>query len=154
MHDMKFRTLRLYSAGALAMFIALSSSIAIAKGTVRVDQHDGSVQRYAGSVIRVVGDTIRVFSPDNRDTLIISHAACSYIGEIQRCLPYRIAFRRNGTDHPIGFDHGSVYLNLSAAAQSLPRSSTELPPNGVLVFVRTARGTSIAVHGTIDKVTP
>ena len=151
---MKCRTPRLYFVGALAIFIALSNSIAIAKGTVRIDQHDGTVQRYGGSIIRIDGDTIQVFSPDNRDTLIISHTACSYSGEIQRCLPYRLALRRNGTDHTIGFDHGSVYINLSAAAQPLPRSSTQLPPNGVLVFARTARGTSIAVHGTVDKVTP
>jgi hypothetical protein len=120
---------------------------------VRIDQRDGTVQNYGGSVIRIVGDTIRVFSPDNRDTLIISHAACTYIGEIRRCLPYRLALRRNGADHTIGFDHGTVFFNPSAAAQPLPRSSEQLPPNGVLVFVRTARGTSIAVHGTIDKVT-
>jgi hypothetical protein len=134
------------------MFLALSS-VANAKGTVRIDQRDGTVQNYGGSVIRIVGDTIRVFSPDNRDTLIISHAACTYIGEIRRCLPYRLALRRNGADHTIGFDHGTVFFNPSAAAQPLPRSSEQLPPNGVLVFVRTARGTSIAVHGTIDKVT-
>jgi hypothetical protein len=149
---MTFRTLRFYSVGALAMFLALSS-VANAKGTVRIDQRDGTVQNYGGSVIRIVGDTIRVFSPDNRDTLIISHAACTYIGEIRRCLPYRLALRRNGADHTIGFDHGTVFFNPSAAAQPLPRSSEQLPPNGVLVFVRTARGTSIAVHGTIDKVT-
>jgi hypothetical protein len=151
---MKFRTLRLYSVGALAIFIALGSSAAIAKGTVRVEQHDGTVQMYDDIGIRIVGDTIRVFSRDNRDTLIISHAACTYVGEIQRCLPYRLTLRRNGTDHAIGFDHGTVYFNLRAAALPLPRSSTQLPPNGVLVFVRTARGTSIAVDGTIDKVTP
>jgi hypothetical protein len=150
---MRCTTSRVYFAGALAIFIALGNATAIAKGTVRIDQHDGTIQRYGDSVIRIVGDTIRVFSPDNRDTLIISHGACSYVDEIQRCLPYRIALRRNGTNHTIGFDHGSVYFNLSSTTQPLPRSSTQLPPNGVLVFVRTARGTSIAVHGTIDKVT-
>src|ERR1700733_1336061 len=146
-------TRRLYSVGALALFILVSSSVAIAKGTVRIDQSDGAIQSYRGSIIRIVGDTIRVFSPDNRDTLIISHAACNYVGEIRRCLPYRLALRRHGTDHTIGFDHRPVYFNPSAAAQPLPRSSMQLPPNGVLVFVRTARGTSIAVRGTIDKVT-
>src|ERR1022692_3345978 len=142
---MKLETFRLYFVGALAICIALSSSVAIAKGTVRVDQSDGMVQRYDGTVIRIVGNTIRMFSPDNRDTLIISHAACTYVGEIQRCLPYRLILRRNGTEHVIGFDHGTAYFNLSAAAQPIPRSSKELPPKGVLVFVRTARGTSIAV---------
>jgi hypothetical protein len=150
---MTLRTRCWYSAGVLALLITFSGSGAIAKGTVRIEQSDGAVQSYRGSVVRIVGDTVRVFSPDNRDTLIISHAACTYVGEIRRCLPYRLALRRNGTDHPIGFDHGTVYFNLSADAQALPRSSQQLPPNGVLVFVRTARGTSIAVRGTIDKVT-
>ena len=149
---MNFRTLQLCSVGALAMFIALGSA-AFAKGTVRIDQSDGTTQSYRGSIIRVVGDTVRVFSPDNRDTLIISHAACTFVGDLKRCLPYRLALRRKGTDHAIGFDHGTVYFNPSASPQPLPRSSMELPPNGVLVFVRTARGTSIAVRGTIDKVT-
>jgi hypothetical protein len=144
----------LYVVVALLMCIGLSNSIAIAKGTVRINQDDGTAQRYAGSIIRLVGNTIRVFSPDTRDVLTISHAACSYVGEIQRCLPYKVTLRRNGSDRAIGFDRGSVYINPSAVAQPLPRSSTQLPPNGVLVFVRTARGTSIAVHGTIDKVAP
>jgi hypothetical protein len=142
------------AAGALALVLALGTSIASAEGTVRINQHDGSVQTYGNSVIRLAGDTVRVFSPDNHDTLIVSHAACSYVGEIQRCLPYRIALRRNHVDHPIGFDHGTVYLNLGSTAESLPRSSAQIPPNGIVVFLRTARGTSIAVHGTIDKVTP
>jgi hypothetical protein len=149
-----FRAARFPIAGAIAIAIALSGSAANAKGTVRVDQHDGTVQQYHGSVIRIAGNTLRVFSPDTRDTLIISHAACSYVGDIQRCLPYRIALRRNGMNRTIGFDRGTVYLNLSAVAQPLPRSSTQVPPDGVVVFVRTARGTSIAVHGTIDRTTP
>lgn len=151
---MKFGMRRLYVAVALVACIGLSNSIAIAKGIVRIDQADGTAQRYSGSIIRLVGNTIRVFSPDTRDTLIISHAACSYVGEIQRCLPDRLTLRRNGTDHAIGFNRGSVYYNPSAVAQPLPRSSMQLRPNGVLIFVRTARGTSIAVNGTVEKVAP
>jgi hypothetical protein len=154
---MKFRVPRLYVVVALLTCsgcIGLSHSIAIAKGTVRIDQVDGTDRRYADSIIRLVGNTIRVFSPDSRDTLIISQTACSYVGEVQRCLPYKLTLRRNRTDHTIGFDRGAIYFNPSAVAQPLPRSSTQLPPNGVLVFVRTARGTSIAVHGTVDKVAP
>ena len=139
-------------AGATALLVALTNLPAIAKGTVRVDQHDGTVQTYSDGVIHIVGDTVRISSPDNQDTLIVSHAACSFTGVIQRCLPYRIRLHRNGAIHTIGFDHGTVYLNLSGAVQQLPRSSTQLPPNGVLVFVRTTHGTSIAVRGTIDEV--
>jgi hypothetical protein len=127
---------------------------ALAKGTVRIDQYDGTVQTYHGDIIRLVGHTVHVFSPDTRDTLIISHAACSFIGDVQRCLPYKITLRRNGTEHLIGFDHGTVYINQSDSTAQLPRSSTQVPPHGVIVFVRTSRGTSIAVHGTIDRVTP
>ena len=136
-----------------ALLVALTSSAAMARGTVRIDQGDGSVQTYRNSVIHVVGEMVRVFSPDNHDTLIISHGACSDFDAVEHCLPYRIMLYRNGTDHAIGFDHGSVYLNRSDGTQALPRSSMQLPPRGVLVFVRTARGTSIAVHGTIDRVT-
>jgi hypothetical protein len=151
---MKFRFPWLYAVVTLLMSVALTNSSAIAKGTVRINQADGTDHLYAGSIIRLAGDTIRVFSPDSRDRLTISQTACSYVGEIQRCLPYKLILRRDGTDHTIGFDHGSVYFNPSAVARTLPRSSTQLPPNGVLVFVRTARGTSIAVHGTVDKVAP
>jgi hypothetical protein len=139
-------------AGATAVLVALTGTVAFAKGTVRVNQQDGTVQTYSDTVIHVVGNTVRVSSPDNHDTLIVSHAACSFTGELQRCLPYRIRLHRNGTNHTICFDHGTVYMNLGDTAQQLPRASTQLPPNGVLMFVRTTRGTSIAVHGTIDKV--
>jgi hypothetical protein len=141
-------------AGAFAAYLAFGTSVASAEGTVRITQSDGTVQTYANSVIRMAGDTIRVFSPDDHDTLIITHAACSYVGDIQRCLPYRIALRRDHADHTIGFDHGTVYVNPGTTAESLPRSSRQIPPNGLVAFVRTARGTSIAVTGTIDKVTP
>lgn len=151
---MNFR-LPWFSAAVIVLIcIGLSNSSAIAKGTVRIDQADGTDHLYTGSIIRLAGDTVRVFSPDSRDRLTISQTACSYIGEVKRCLPYKLTLRRNGTDHTIGFDHGAVYFNPSAVAQPLPRSSTQLPPNGVLVFVRTARGTSIAVHGTADRVAP
>lgn len=150
---MKRRVRYLYAALALLSYMAFCTSLAFARGTVRISQDGGSAQRYAGSVIELVGNTIRVFSPDRRDTLIITHAACSYVGEIERCLPYRLTLRRNDTEHAIAFDRGSVYFNPTALTHPLPRSSTRLAPNGVLVFVRTARGTSIAVQGTVDKVT-
>ncbi len=135
-----------------AVLVALCCSSAVARGTVRIHQTDGAVQTYRDSVIHLVGNTVRVFSPDNHDTLIVAHAACSFVGEIQRCLPYRVTLHRNGADHPIAFDRGTVYMNFSGDAQALPRSSTSLPSNGLVLFVRTARGTLIAVHGTIDKV--
>jgi hypothetical protein len=141
-------------AGAFAAYLAFGTSVASAEGTVRINQHDGTLQTYPNSVIRITGDTIRVFSPDDHDTLIVSHAACSYVGEIERCLPYQIALRRNHADHAIGLDHGTVYINPGSTAESLPRSSRQIPANGLVLFVRTARGTSIAVVGTVDKVTP
>jgi hypothetical protein len=151
---MKFRFPWLFAVVTLLVCLGVSNSIAIAKGIVRINQADGTEQRYAGSIIRLAGNRIRVFSPDSRDRLTISQTACSYVGEVERCLPDEVRLRRNGTDHVIGFDRGSVYFNPTAVPQPLPRSSTQLPPNGVLVFVRTVRGTSIAVRGIADTVAP
>jgi hypothetical protein len=45
-----------------------------------------------------------------------------------------------------------VYVNLTGAKQQLPLSSTQLPPQGILLSLRTKIGTIVNLSGEIDQV--
>jgi hypothetical protein len=47
---------------------------------------------------------------------------------------------------------GTVWLNPSNTTESLSHSSTELPPRGVLLAVRTKRGAYVTLTGVVDEV--
>ena len=147
--------LRALSRG-VASFVALilaAATAASASGTARVQQHDGTVDDYNNVTIRLVRDSVSVTNASKHDTLTFVHAACSFAGQLQRCLPYKIRLDRDGKDYDLAFKHGTVYMNLTSGMQQLPYSSKQLPPNGVLLSVQTARGTYITVKGTLDEVT-
>ncbi len=135
---------------ALAFLTALSPiSIAHAKGTVVVQQVNGSKQTYPNSTLRVVGKTLRLTTADKKGTLIITDAACSYVGKLLQCLPYAAVLQQNGT-HTIALQRGTIYFNPTREKQQLKYSSTQIPPNGVLAIVRSAVGTYVSVSGTLD----
>ena len=77
------------SAGA---FFLGGAAPALADGTVRVTQNDGTLQVYPNVSIRVVDKTLRVTSADGKGTLIVERAACSYTGELLRWLPYLVVW--------------------------------------------------------------
>ena len=138
-------------AGALAIGLGAAASVS-AKGVVRVQQSDGSVQVYNDVQIRVVrGKALFVRSPDGRGTLVVDNAACSYAGELLRCLLYGVSLRQNGTTRPLDFQRGTLYLNFSDAWQNMPHSSQGVRPHGVVMAMKTARGTFVTLHGAIDQ---
>jgi hypothetical protein len=126
---------------------------AYAKGTVRVQQNNGSVQVYHDVTIRIAQKVLRVTTADGKGTLIIDKAACSFAGELQTCLPYSIKLDQGGSVKPLDFERGTVYVNLTDARQQLPYSSTQLPPQGILLSLRTKIGTIVNLTGEIDQVT-
>jgi hypothetical protein len=136
---------------ACACVLAASSG-AYAKGTVTVQQSDGSTQHYAGVTIRVVNKTLRITTADGLGTLTIDRAACSYVGDLMMCLPYDMTLTQGGGSHPLDFQRGTVYLNLTDAKQQLPLSSMQLPPQGILLSLTTKIGTIVNLNGTIDQV--
>jgi hypothetical protein len=115
-----------------------------------MQQSDGTTQTYKNVRIDVAGRTVRLHSPDRHDTLIVQTDACTFVNEMRRCLPYATTLRRNGTTHAIALERGVVYYNTSGAPQHLSHSSEQVAPNGVLVHLRTMRGTLISVTGTVD----
>ena len=124
-----------------------------AKGTVRVQQSDGSVQLYENATIAVVNKTLQIATADGKGTIIINDAACSYVGKLMRCLPYRYALEQDGT-HQLDFEYGTIYYNPTDTKQQLTYSSQTLEPQGVLIAVKSKKGTYLTVTGTLDKRTP
>jgi hypothetical protein len=136
---------------ALAM---ATTSAASAKGVTLVQQADGSVHTYIDVNIRLSGQTLWLRSADRKGVLKIGNGACSFIGAIQRCLPYAVALIQDGKTRQIAILHGTVFLNLSNTAQHLPRSSEELAPRTILALWRTVRGTYVTIKGALDEVAP
>jgi hypothetical protein len=132
------------------ILLSLGTASANAEGVTNVQQNDGSTQMYKHVRIDVAGQTVRLHSPDRHDTLTVKTDACTYVNAMRRCLPYETSLRRDGTTHTIPLARGVVYYNASGSPQHLMHSSEQVAPNGVLVHLRTMRGTLISVTGTVD----
>jgi len=116
----------------------------------RIHQIDGSVQVYEHVHMQLDGETLTLSSPDKAGVLEIESGACSHIGEIRRCLPYMTTLHQHGKTHEIELEHGTVYVNLSGATQTMRHSSDVLAPHEVVVLLHTIRGTIVSVKGTLD----
>jgi hypothetical protein len=132
----------------------LSLAPAGATGTVRIQQNNGAVRIYDGAVIRVKHNTIRIWSHDGKGTLVINRAACSYVGELQRCLPTTFELKQSGQTKTIQLVNGLVYFNPTDSSQQLSLSSQQLPARGLMLMLHTLHGTYISVHGQIDELQP
>jgi hypothetical protein len=138
--------------GIVFSVLVLATGIrADANGVTRIQQSDGTVQVYRDARLRLVGNTLWITSADHRGVLQVVNGACSYAGELQRCLTDTVTLHQHGRVHNIVVDHGTVYVNLSDAAQQLPHSGEQLAPQNVLVAFRTARGTFVSVRGSLDE---
>jgi hypothetical protein len=142
---------------ACALLMALAALVLTrvpvnAEGVTRVQQSDGTVQTYDGVNIRLAGETLWLRSPDHRGVLEVTTGACSFVGQLQRCLPFVTTLHQHGATHQIALEHGAVYVNLTDAAHRLPHSSQHLGAHAVLVLLHTAHGTYVSVKGTLDSV--
>jgi len=136
---------------ALAAF-TLACGPAGAEGVTRVQQPDGSVQTYEHVRIRLAGQTLFIHSHDQQGVLEVTSGACSFAGDVKRCLPFRTALHQHGKTHPIALQRGTIYTNLTDAVQRLPHSSRQLAPHEILVLLHTLRGTYVSVQGSLDEV--
>jgi hypothetical protein len=108
---------------------------------------------YGGVWIAVIDHrALRITSADRRGTLVVTKGACSFLGELERCLPYRIVLDQSGVKRPIDFERGTEYLNRTDSPQMLPYSTMHVPPHGIVLSLVTAHGTSITVRGTVDRI--
>ncbi len=123
-----------------------------AEGTTRIQQSDGTIHVYSDVRIRLTGQTLWIHSADHKGVLEVTTGACSFVRNVQRCLPYVATLRQHGKTHEIALDHGTVFMNLTEAIQYLPRSSEGLGPHQVLVLLHTMHGTYVSVRGTLDEV--
>jgi len=140
----------LHAALICAAVVLSQSCIVEAKGTVRVQKADGSVQVYGNASFTVVNKTLHITTNDKAGTLIITDAACSMgSNSVLMCLPYSMVLVQDGT-HPLDFQRGTIYFNKSKETQMLSRSTTQLPPNGLTGLLVSTRGTYVSFSGTLD----
>lgn len=135
------------------LFLALLfcfASAAYAKGTVRVEQSDGSKQVYSDVSLIVTNHTLRITTADSKGTLIVKRAACSFQGDLMVCLPDELVLEQGGDQHPLDFQRGTIYYNNTGTKQQLSLSSQQLPPQGLLMLLLTKKGTIIAISGVVD----
>jgi hypothetical protein len=126
--------------------------VAQAKGTMRVQQSDGTVQVYENVGLAVSGRQLLITTADKKGTLVINDAACSFVERVMSCIPVGVQLRQNGT-RPLDFDRGTVYFNTTDTKLQLKYSSTQLAPNGVLGSLKSPKGTYVTWSGTLDSYT-
>jgi hypothetical protein len=138
---------------ATVLLLVLSTlTPAFAQGTLRQQESTGTVRVYNDVGIRVVHRTLRITSHDGKGTLVVSQAACSYVGELERCFPQRISLVQGGVTKTIDLVHGTIYVNLTNQRQQLPLSSAQLPGHGILLSFNTRRGTYVTMTGKLDGI--
>jgi hypothetical protein len=134
-----------------AVLLALPAP-ASATGTARIQLYDGSVKVYSNVKIFIRDESMAITSSDGQGTLVLGKAACTKIGELLRCLPYDATLLQSGQRTHIPLQSGTVWLNPSGTTLQLAHSSTQLPPRGVLLAVKTKRGTYVTLTGVVDEV--
>jgi hypothetical protein len=134
------------------LLLVTAGTQVVAHGVTRVQQKDGSVQFYQNVRLSLHGQTLWIASADHKGALEVVDGACSFVGELRRCLPYSVTLHQHGTKHVIALDRGTVFINLSGIPQALHHSSKTLAPGSVLVVLHTAKGTYISVQGKLDEV--
>jgi len=141
----------------LAVLAALAAAAAPsvpaqATGTVHILQRDGSTRTYTHVRIFIRNESMAITSSDGQGTLVLGKAACTKVGDLLECLPYDATLFQNGTQFHIALQSGTVWLNPGKTEQRLTHSWTELPPRGVMLAIRTKRGTYVTMTGTVDEV--
>jgi len=138
---------------AVVLVVLASSSPAFAKGTMRVQQADGSVQVYENVRIAVAGRQLKIATADKKGVLLIDRAACTVANKVTTCIPDRVQLKQNGVTKALDFERGTVYFNTSQSPAQLSLSSTQLPPNGTLGSMKSPKGTYVTWTGTLDSYT-
>ena len=150
----RFRPIRPQLYALIAVLAIATLSPASAKGATLIERADGSVHTYVDVNIRLSGQTLWLRSADRKGVLKIVNGACSFMGAVQRCLPYAVALIQDGKTRQIAISHGTVFLNLSNTAQRMTNSSEQLAPRTILALWRTVRGTYVTIKGKLDEVDP
>lgn len=137
-----------------AAFAAFGFSLrpASATGTVIIAYADGGSKLYHNVRITVWNESMAITSADGQGTVVLGKASCTKVDELVRCLTYDATLFQNGGKLHIPLQSGTVWLNPTRDYQPLSHSSAEIPPRGVLLAVKTRRGTEVTMTGTVDEV--
>ena len=132
----------------------LVAAIAPAKatGTAVIVQPDGASKSYPNVRVAIWNESMAVTSSDGQGTVVFGKASCTKVGELVRCLPWDATLFQNGTKLHIALKSGTLWLNPTSDYQSLTNSSQKIAPHGVLMAVRTKRGTYVTLTGVVDEV--
>ena len=128
------------------------ASPACARGTVRVQQSDGSAKIYKNVTVRVRGTEMRLISSDGKGEIVIGKAGCTQVGELLRCTAYDATLDQVGNSLQMPIRSGTIWLNPTAVAHPMTHSSAPLQPHGVLISMYTSAGTYISATGTYDEL--
>lgn len=137
---------------ALSFWLALTSSIACAKGTITVVQSNGETNVYDDVGIKIVSGALFITSEDGKGTIVVHKAACSYQGKVLVCFPTSVTLVQSGKVKPLDLTTGTVYVNSTNDYQSIALSSQKLAPHTLWFTFSTRIGTHASVTGRIDKV--
>jgi len=137
----------------LGALLAAACAPALANGTARIQQSDGTIKVYSNIHIAIVSRTLHVTSGDGKGTFVINRAACSMVGELMRCLPDQATLKQFGETREITLRNGTIWYNRTQTNQQLPLSSMQLAPHGILLSMTTQKGTYVSLDGTVDEIT-
>ena len=144
--------IRLLASVLFAGVIIASTTPACAMGTLRVQQHDGSVKVYKNVAVRVRGTDMRLISSDGKGEIVIGKAGCTQVGELLRCTPYDATLDQVGNSLQMPIRSGTIWLNPTAVAHPMTHSSAPLQPHGILISMYTSAGTYISATGIYDEL--
>jgi len=133
-----------------ALVLALNTA-ALANGTVRIQQSNGSVKTYSGVVMKVANKALTLISADGVSTVVISGADCAHNGDIIRCTGGGFRFLQDGETHAVPFKSASFYYNPTDQDQTLSLSTMKVGPHSVVFAIETAKGTIITGNGKLDQ---
>jgi hypothetical protein len=138
-----------YIFGIAAMLVVMAAP-AYATGTVRIQQHNDTVQNYTGVNMRIVKKTLLLTSEDKISTVEISGGSCTDADGLKRCNAKQLSLQQSGSLHVIPFVSATFYFNLTDQDETLPLSTTKVPANSVLFAAKTIKGTYITGSGKLD----
>jgi hypothetical protein len=133
---------------ALTVLVAVPAA---ATGTVRIQQHDGSVTNYRGVMLKIHDKTLTLISADKISTVVIGDADCAHEGTIVRCTGGDFTLLQQGDRRKLPFRTANFYVNLTDTDAPMPLSTTKLPAHSVMFAVQTAKGTEITGQGKLDE---
>ncbi len=140
---------------AAALIITVCGLLPVAlnaAGTIRIQHKNGTINRYTDVEIKVLSGSLFLTTDDGDGTIVITRAACAYQGKIIVCLPTLAALVQDGESSALNLKSGTLYLNYTADAQPLSRSSEKLPPDSAMLALTLKNGTFITLRGRIDQV--